>query len=324
MATGLLYSHSPTTVETLLTTTRDAVLKSKEYLNDAIFTKSTLLSHLNRNSKVTKQGGASILVPLMYAKNSTFKAYNGDDVLDTSGMEGLTLAQATWRNYGGTIKYTGEEIRQNGAEKLADLAKAKIKQASMSARDKLNSDFFASSQAAKAVHCLPILIDATSTVQSINSTTYSWWQAQVNASVGSFATNGLDKLRDTRDDISLQGQEGASLPDFYVTTQLIKELYESSQVASLRYKKGDKLDPSQESMVFAGAPVEIDPNCATGELYCLSSDALEFVVHSMADWEMSEFQKPPTQDVYIAQLIWMGNLVVSNRRRLGKLTGITA
>ncbi len=39
---------------------------------------------------------------------------------------------------------------------------------------------------------------------------------------------------------------------------------------------------------------------------------------------MGEFQNPPQQDIHIAKLIWMGNLLTSNRRRLGKLTGITA
>ena len=56
----------------------------------------------------------------------------------------------------------------------------------------------------------------------------------------------------------------------------------------------------------------------------IPSDAVEFVCHADANWDIGEFQKPPTQDVWIAQCIWMGNLVTNNRRRLGKLTGITA
>lgn len=324
MASGTQLSYGPANIDSLLATTRSAILASKDYLNDAIFNKITLLNHLNSKARVSKQGGASILVPLMFAKNSTFRAYSGDDVLDTSGMEGLTLASFTWRNYGGTIKYAGDEIRMNSAEKLHDLAKAKILQATMSGRDKLNSDMFATSQAAKAVSTLPILVDATSTVGGINSTTYSWWAADVNTSVGSFASNGLDKMRDIRDDIALMGQQGSMIPDLYLTTQLIKELYEASQLPAYRYAKSDKADAGHGDLMFSGGAVEIDPNIATGEMYALPSDALEFVVHSDADWQIGEFQKPPTQDVYIAQVIWMGNLCTNNRRRLGKLTGITA
>lgn len=318
------HSWGAANIDTLLTTTRDAILKSKDYLNDAIFSRITMLDFLNKKARITKQGGASILVPLLFGKNTTFKAYAGDDVLDTSGMEGMTMASFTWRNYGGTIKYAGDEIRMNGAEKLYDLAKAKILQATMSGKDKLNADLFASSQAAKAVSAMPILVDATSNVGGIASGTYSWWQAQVNAAVGSFATNGLDKMRDTRDDIALVGQAGGSLPDFIVTTQLVKELYEASQLATYRYAKMDVADAGHEKLNFSGAIVDMDPNIATGEMYMIPSDSVEFVVHSAADWDIGDFQKPATQDVYIAQIIWMGNLVTNNRRRLGKLTGITA
>ena len=329
MASGSLHNWGPSStgtvvIDSLLTTTCEAVIKSKEYPNDAIFNRISLLNFLNKKSRVTKQGGASILVPLMYGKNTTFKAYSGDDILDTTGQEGLTMAQFQWKSYGGTIKYAGDEIRMNGAEKLHDLAKAKIMQAVMSGKDKLNADLFASTQATKSVSAMPVLVDATSTVAGISSTTYSWWQAQVNAAVGSFATNGPDKLRDLRDDIALCGQGGGSLPDFIVTTQLVKELYEASQVSSYRYAKMDTPDAGHEKLSFSGAEVDMDPNIATGELYMLPSDSLEFVVHSAADWDIGEFQKPPTQDVYIAPVIWMGQLCTSNRRRLGKLTGITA
>lgn len=324
MASGTQHSWGPANIDSLLTTTRDAVLKSKEFLNDAIFNRITLLKLLNEKSKVTRQGGASILVPLLFGKNTTFKAYSGDDTLDTSGQEGLTMASATWRNYGGTIKYAGDEIRMNGAEKLYDLARAKIIQATMSGRDTLASDMFASTQGSKNVHTLATLIDQTSTVQGINSTTYSWWQSQLNASVGSFSTNGLDKMRDLRDKIADAGQAGGTLPDIYITTRLIKELFEASQVAALRYGSKDEIDPGKQSLLFSGGIVDNDPNCTSGVMYAVPSDSVEFVVHSQADWEMSDFQKPATQDVYIAQLIWMGNLVVNNRRRLGKNTGITA
>lgn len=317
------FSYGPANVDTLLTTTRETILAGKEFFNDAIFSKATLLRHLNEKSKITKQGGSNIILPLMFGKNNTFKAYAGDDVFDTTGQEGLTMASFTWRNYGGTIKYTGEEIRQNGAEKLTDLAKAKIKQATMSAKDKLNGDFFASSQATKAVSCLPILVDATSSVGGINSTTYSWWQANVVSSVGSFALNGLDKLRDVRDDAALVGQEGGSVPDLYLTTQLIKEYYEASQLPSYRYAKSDRADAGHMELGFSGGVVDMDPNCASGEMYVLPTENLEFVCHSGAQWDISPFQKPVAQDVYVAQMIWMGNLVTNNRRRLAKLTGIT-
>lgn len=324
MASSTLHTKGPANVDSLLTTTREIILKGKDYLNDAIFSRVALLRHLNSKLLVKKQGGASILVPLLYGTNTTFAAYQGDDTIDTAGQEGMTMAQATWRNYGGTIKFAGDEVRMNmGEGKLHDLVKAKTQQAVMSAANTLNTDLFQATQASKRVHCLPVLVDTTSTVQDINSTTNSWWQAQVAAS-GSFAGRGLADLRDLRDDISRQGQNGAALPDYYLTTQAVLEFYEASQVPALRYASNAEADAAFKNLMFAGGKIEFDPNTASGELYALSSDALEFVVHSQANWDIGEFLEPTSQDVRIAKVIWMGNLVVKNRRRLGKLTGITA
>ena len=324
MASSTLFTYGNANVDSLLATTRSVLSQTKEYLNDAVFNKIALLKYLNDKALVTKQGGASILVPILYGSNTTFRAYSGDDILDTSGQEGITMAQAKWKNYGGTIKFDGDEIRMNSGEgKMHDLIKAKTTQAVMSARNTLNTDLFASSQATKAVAALPVLVDATSTVQDINSTTNSWWQAQVVAS-GSFAGQGLADWRNVRDLIARAGQNGASLPDYVLTTQLILELYEASQLPALRYASNDEANAAFGSLKFGAAKVDFDPNTATGQAYMLSSDALEFVVHSQANWEIGDFLEPTSQDSRVAKVIWMGNLVTKNRRRLGKLTGITA
>jgi len=93
MATNTLHTWGPANVDSLLTTAREAVLASGEFLHDNVFTKITLFDWLTRKAKASKKGGASILVPIMYEKNGTAKAYSRDDTMDTSGQEGLTMAQ---------------------------------------------------------------------------------------------------------------------------------------------------------------------------------------------------------------------------------------
>ena len=324
MASDKLFTYGPTNVDSLLATTKSVLAKSKDFFHDAVFNNIPLLRWLEKTDQVKRQGGASILVPVIYGKNTTFKAYSKDDVLDTTGQEGLSMAQAKWVNYGGTITLFGDEMRQNAGEgKLEDLVKARTMQAVKSGRDALAIDLFASSAASKKVLPLPIAVDATSSVQDINSTTYSWWQAQT-ATSGSFAARGLADMRNLRDLILKQGQNGASMSDYLLTTQLVYELYEASQTPSIRYAPRDNADSSFESLKFSGATVEWDPNMATGEMYFLSSEAMQFVVHSDAEWSIGDFKEPVDQDLRSAKVIWMGNLVVLNRRRLGKLTGITA
>ena len=324
MASNTVFTYGPTNVDALLTTTQSVLAKTKDFLNDAIFTSIPVLRWLQSKAQVKKQGGATILVPLLYGKNTTFAAYSKDDVISTTGQEGMTMAQYPWRNYGGTITLFGDELRQNAGEgKLFDLVKAKTQQAVMSARDTLAIDLFASSQGGKKVSALPILADATSTVADINSTTNSWWQAQVVAS-GSFSARGKADMRNLRDLILQAGQGGAPSPDYVATTRLVYELYEASLESGIRYESRQQGDATFSGLKWSTAMVEFDPNIATGELYMLSSEGLQFVVHSDADWTIGKFQEPTDQDMRTAKVIWMGNLVALNRRRMGKLTGITA
>lgn len=318
-----LHSWGVSNIDTLLTLVREAVLKSGDYLHDQIFSAIPLLEYLNKKGKITMQGGASILVPLMYGKNSTFKAYSGDDVIDTQGTEGLTMAQAQWRNMGGTVTLIGDEMRKiAGPEKLKDYAQAKIMQAMASARDALAVDLWKSTQGAKNVVPMPLMVDSTGTIQEINSSTSSWWAAQEKSS-GVFATQGLADMRTLRNDISKQGIGGARLPDYICTTQSVHEAYEASQLNSYRYGPSDTPDASHPSLKWSSAIVEFDPNCGSGELYMLNSEYLGFVVHSDADFKMGEFKEPVDQDVRSAKIIWMGNLTTTNRRRLGKMTDIS-
>ncbi len=324
MSSSTLFTYGPANVDSLLATTRSVLQKSKDYLNDQVFTAIPALNYLIKKDQVKRSGGASILVPLLYGKNSTFKAYSKDDVIDTAGQEGLTMAQAKWVNYGGTITIFGDEMRQNAGEgKLEDLVKAKTMQAVLSARDSLSIDLWQTAINSKKILPLDNAIDTLSTVQDVASSTNTWWQSQVVAS-GSFAARGLSDMRNLRNLISKQGQSAVPLPDKIITTQLITELYEQSQVPALRYGTGEKADASFKGLMFSGAEMEFDPNCITGNLYMLCKDAMGLEVHKMAEWTVGEFKEPVDQDVKTAKLIWMGQLTIKNRRRLGKLTGVTA
>ena len=325
MAFGKLFTYGTANVDTLLTTTQSVLAKlGTAYFQDAIFNKIPLLAWLKRKAQVNYQGGASILIPLMYGKNTTWAAFSGLDLIDATVQDGLTMAQAPFRNYGGTISLVGDELASNaGQGKLTDYVKAKTMQALMSGRDTLDVDLFASAQASNKVSALPVFVDTTSTVHDINSTTSSWWASQVTAS-GSFAGQGLADLRTLRDNIMQRGQQGSPAPDGIFTTALVKQFLENSQEPSIRYGSRDSADPTFDALKFNTATVEFDPNCATGQLYMLSSDVLEFVVHPDYDFNVGNFVEPTNQWAKTAKVIFRGNLITKNRRKLGKLTGITA
>jgi len=92
MAYNTLHTKGPANVDSLLATTRETILRMKDFLQDQIFLKIGLLKFLQEKAQLSSQGGSSILVPIMQGKNSTVASYSGDDVIDVTGQEGMTMA----------------------------------------------------------------------------------------------------------------------------------------------------------------------------------------------------------------------------------------
>lgn len=55
----------------------------------------------------------------------------------------------------------------------------------------------------------------------------------------------------------------------------------------------------------------------------LNLDFLELVIDSQTDFITTPFVRPENQDAKVAQILFMGNLTCSNRRKQGMIYGIT-
>lgn len=319
-----LFTQGPANVDSLLTLSKSVLLDVTPMLHDAITGAIPTLKVLQQKAAVKKNGGASIIVPLMYGKNNTFSWYSGFDTLDVTPAAGLTNAQYAWKNAAVSISISGDEERKNaGSGKLIDLMKARIMQASLSFKDSIGAALYTASPATKAMHSLPVMVDATSSIGDIASSSYSWWQSQVSSSAGSFATYGLTKMASLYRDIEKGGQDGV-VPDIVVTTSDVLGYYEKANVSNLRYTDNKLADAGFINFKYKGATMFFDPNCTSGAMYMLCSQHISFVTHADAEFSLTEFVKPANQDAKTAQMILCCNLVSNNRRKLGVITGISA
>jgi hypothetical protein len=291
-------------------------------IHDNIFNDMVVLSHLHDKNKVTEDGGASLIVPLLYEENKTSQFYDGYEVLDTTPQDGHTSAQYQWKLGSTSISVSGKEaeVQNMGPSAVFRIVDAKIRQAELSLRDLINAGFFAASPASKDVGSLVTTIDATSTIGEVNSTSNSWWQSTVTTG-GSFAGQGLSDMRTTWNTLSQKNPAGG--PDLLVTTASVFGSYEGSLQPQQRFS-GKVGNGAFENLLFKSAPVVHDADCTSGVMYFLDSRALEYIVKSGRDFVMTEFVKPANQDAKVAQLLVAGELVTNNRRKLGKITGITA
>lgn len=314
-----IFTMGPGNVTSLLATTWPKYSKN---MADNIFSAVPLLAFLGMKHRVTEDGGATLVRPVMYAKNSTASSYASDDVLDTSIQDNFTAAQYEWRQYAASVSVTGRIDRQNAGEsQVIDYIAAQINAAELSIKDRMDIDLFASAQAGSKLTPLPAIAASSGTVGQINGTTQSWWQSTVTAS-GSFAARGLSDLRSVWNQVTVRNPVGS--PDMVMSDRASFEAYEATIVPALMVTDTDMGDLGFENFKYKGATWTFDPNAVSGRIDLINSNALELVQHSNTMFTLTEWVKPSAQDVKVAQILWMGELTTSARRKLGALTGVSS
>lgn len=306
-------------IDQLLTTTLSTW--AQENLEDQVFNAMPVYKKMYAKAK-TVNGGASSLIPVMYAKNDTAQSYAGYDTLDTTPQDGFTLTQAKMKNLAVSVSISGEQLRQNaGQAQVISLLDSKTSQSMDSLRDLASTQLFAAAPGSKDLTSLVTMIDATSTIQDVNSTNNSWWQATVTVG-GSFALQGLNDMRTTMNTVDEYNPN--STLDTIVTTKTIKNYYESSLTPNIRYTPAGTGNPGFSGLIFRGAEIMSDPNATSGVIYMFSTDDLYLLINSNGQFKTTEFVKPANQDAKTAQIILMCELVTRARRKLAKITTVSA
>lgn len=323
MSLETLFTWGPAgNVGALITTTQEN--RDIKDLQDAVFNRLTLFDHLGKKNKVRRGGGTSIIVPLRVSKNSTAQSYSNYEQVNVTPQDNETAAQFIYKQYSAAISLSGKEerVQNKGKYEVLDLVKTKIEDAEMALRDKLNIDLFATSPGSADVGSLVTSIDATSSIGGINSTTYSYWQSSVTSG-GSFAGQGLSDMRTLWNTLSQRAP--ASNPDLILTTATIHSYYEASLQAQQRYTNGGGTgNGSFERLMFKSAPVDFDAQATSGVIYFLNSDVMELVIDPTTDFKMTDWVRPANQDSRTALYLVALELVIKNRRKLGKITSVTA
>jgi len=267
-------------------------------------------------------GGESIVVPLMYGKNSTASAYSGYDTIDITPQDGITAAKYNWKQYSASISISGLEEAQNNSEyAVIDLMEAKIKQAEMSLQEQLNIDAWSTgTDSTKTLMGLGTILTTTGTVGNIARSGNTWWQAKVTGSVGSFASGGRDAMSTMYNNVS----RGSDSCDIIIADQTTYERYEKVLNANERFTSKEMGDGGFQNLLFKTAPVTFDTAATSGTISFLNSDYLGIRVHSQKNFATTPFVKPANQDAKVAQILFYGELVASNCARQGYLSGITA
>lgn len=314
--------------DSLLSTTLNNYRRT---LEDNIFNTMPLLFWLKNRKKIL-DGGAKILVALLYGKNETVKSYAGYEALDVAPQEGITSAEFNWKQVAGSISISRIEERKNsGQSRIINLLESKIMQCEISLQDAITTMLFADGTGNDSKDILglaAIVADAPSTgiLGGIDraGTGNSWWQ---NYSVaGTKTTTAFDTLQAKMRTAYNTVSKGNDHPDLAIADQASYEGYESTLVAQKRFSDTKMADAGFENLKFKGSVVTFDDACPNttllGRMYFLNSKYLQWTVDAQTDFLTTPFVRPDNQDAKTAQILLYANLVISNCARQGVIYDI--
>ena len=297
----------------------DAVVATtlKNYLpklEDNVFTARPFVFFLKQAGQIRQvAGGTQIVLPLIYAQNTTAGSYAGYDVIPTTPQDGMSAAEYTWKEYAVSIAISGrEEAINNSEQEVIDLLEAKVMQAEETVLEQLDSQFFGdgTGNGGKNFLGLAHLVGQNSTVVGgIDPVAQTWWQ--VGLQTGADTTLTLASMETKYNTASV----GNDRPNVILTTQSLYEKYNALLQPNLRFQSPSTADAGFENLLFHTAPVTYDTYCQAKTMYMLNTKYLRLCSHPDVWFKSTPFVRPENQNARYSQILLMGELTVSNRKR---------
>lgn len=295
------------------------------------FTKhNALYRKLAKGNKVRKEsGGYSIVTPLEYTSNSTYQRFSGFDTLNVAQSDVLSAAEYNWRQIAIHVASTGEELRKNaGAQRIANLAKARIRNAINTFANSFSSDMYSDGTSTNQIDGLQKIVadTPTNTVGGIDANTYTFWKNIVQSAAsplqggGAITPSGTAGIMESlMIPLFMRLTRGNDKPDLIVSSDDYFTFYETGLVSQKRYVDERSADGGFLELSFKGVPVFFDgvSGMPSAHMYFLNTKYIELVVHSDANLEVMEEVRPYNQDAVVVPILWMGNMVCSNRALQG-------
>lgn len=318
---------SPNSVFTELVST--TFRKHSKEIKDNISKNNALIARLMKKGNYRREdGGLTIVAPLDYNSNSTYQRYSDWDVLNISQSDVITAAEYQWRQIALNVVASGRELRINsGDSRIINLAKARVKNAIRTFKNNFSADAYSDGTLSNQINGLQALISdaGTGTVGGIDSSLWSFWQNTVQSAAAPLQGGGAVTPSAT----TIEGQlmlplwlalvRGDDKPDLIVSANDYYSFFESSQVSIKRYVDADMASAGFQNLKYKTATVIFDGGSGipAAHMYFVNTEYLELVVHQDADLEIMPEMRPYNQDGEVIPIIWMGNIVTSNRKLQG-------
>lgn len=304
---------------------------------DIYFRDHVLIWKLSKKGK-SFNGGLKIQANLEYGKQHT-GAYGPKTEFPVAKKEILTAAFFEYAAYFGISTYDMEDqLLNNGDAAMVNIIQTKLKNMQKSIRDTMAIDIWrtrteniaaASYEDPRPFEGVKALFNQTVDVaygeikpnellREDGST--SMWKTgyTTDAKVMSFAT--MQALRR----LASIGNSDADKPDLYITTEVLKDAYEATIQAQVRYSDKKLADSGFDNVLFKGAAITSDERQTDNYIDGYNTKYLDIIHHSERNFTKPEWKAEiRTPETYTCNTRWMGQLVCTNRLAHVRATNVT-
>ena len=305
------------------------VQELEDELMDQILTKNATTATLKEYKAVRpKDGGPTIVIPIMYAENGSYKRYSGAEQLNTTSNDAFTAFSYPWSQISINIQAHGRELLQNmGRSQHRDLIKSRVMNAKITFENEFNIDILSDGTATNQINGLQALIAAagTGTVGGIARATYpfaanQFYRGTTDGGSATSATNivtYMDAL-----DVKLQAYRAKT--KVIIADDIFYRFFEATIHPLQRLNQPDgKLGKiGFRTYQYKDSEVVLEPGVSgmpASTMYFLDPEVMELNPHSNRNLVRLPKRDSWNQDAQIEYLAWMGNLTAKNFRRLGTL-----
>lgn len=331
----------------VLTTTQDKLVPKvvDTILNSNVFASRML-------SRAKKWSGETMKFPIKFQKNSTGTSFNGYDTFSTAGSDTRVRLSFDPKFQQITVSLPLSELSVNATEeRVLDLMALEMQSSAQDMADDIGTSFFGDGTGNSSKDFLglgAIVDDGTSvaTYGGLSRSTYTTLASTVTASSG---TISLAKMATLYNAVT----SGSMKPTLGVTTEavwaLIEQLIQPQEriVKDVGMTRDLVLNTGATGLTYKGFPIVADEKCTSGVLFFLNEDFIDFYAQPLAMTEPAKFKsqdiqgndyssvmglgftwggwvKPTNAAAVVGHVYIGGELVGTNPKRQGKLTGITS
>jgi len=314
---------SPNLTEIVTTTLRNRSGK----IADNVTNNNGVLRAISKGGRVrTFSGGRDIVQELSYAENSTFKYYQGYEVLDVSPSDVITASTWDIKQAAVAVTISGLEgdIQNSGPEAITNLLETRIENAEATMQNNLHEGIYSdgTGTSGKQITGLQDIVNSTvaSTSGNINGSTFSFWQPGLYDFSVESVTASASTIQAAMQTLHLRTVRGTDEPNLWVMGETYYQYFWESLTDIQRINSPGQGRAGFNALAFKAADVIYDPagsNFSATRAYALNTDYLFWRPHSARNMVPLDTVGSINQDATVSLLTFAGNLTCSNRSLQG-------